>query len=431
MITVAGLAFVAAWVMTVTWSLDNVPYDIAGAVVTGPFLLAGATIWAVRAGRRDGLLGDWVLPTAVVVRLVSSIAYLWVFSAIYDGVADAFGYSRLGGALADRLGQGLVLDITRQDLGGFTLRGTGTIIVATAALFALLGESTVTGFLVFALAGICGHWLMYRAYRLAEPDANARPYGLLVLFFPSLVFWTSPIGKEAWFALFLGIGAYGVARILIRRPSGYLLVALGSLGMALVRPHVAAMFTFAVGIGVLRHRIGHRGVRRPLHAIVIAILVTFAVVATVKMTADFLNFDPLETEQVIAVLERTSDMSGIGGSQFEPVGIASPRDLPAGTASVLFRPFPTEADNPMMLLAAGEGVVLMGLLFQPLRRPSRFLAAIWGRPYVAFAAVFVALFVVGFSYIGNFGILVRQRTMMLPFLFVLILSARDRRVIRS
>lgn len=426
-ITVSGLATIALWVVISAWSLGNVPYDIAGGVVIGPFLLAGALIWASAATRRDGLLAGWVLPTAVVVRLVGSIAFLWVVSTFYGGHADAFAYARLGGEIAERVSQGLVLDIASEDLGGFALHGTGTIIVATGALFALVGRSIVTGFLVFALAGFFGHWLMYRAYRLADPDGDARLYGPLVLFFPSLVFWTSPIGKEAWFALFLGIGAYGVAWILLRRPLGYLLIALSLLGMAVVRPHVAAMFALAVLVGVLAGRITERDGRRLLRSVFVGIVLVVAAAGTVKLTADFLRFDPLETEQVIAALQRTSGMSGIGGSQFEAVGVASPRDLPAGAASVLFRPFPTEADNPMMLLAGIEGLVLLALVLLALRRPSRFLSVIRGRPYVAFAAAFTTVFVVGFSYIGNFGILVRQRTMVLPFLFVLIVSVRGHR----
>jgi hypothetical protein len=42
------------------------------------------------------------------------------------------------------------------------------------------------------------------------------------------------------------------------------------------------------------------------------------------------------------------------------------------------------------------------------------------RPYVAFALTFVLVFVAAFGVISNFGILARQRTQVLPFVFVLL-----------
>ena len=41
-------------------------------------------------------------------------------------------------------------------------------------------------------------------------------------------------------------------------------------------------------------------------------------------------------------------------------------------------------------------------------------------PYVTFAVVYVAAFIWAFSGFGNFGILARQRVLMLPFFLVLL-----------
>ena len=41
-------------------------------------------------------------------------------------------------------------------------------------------------------------------------------------------------------------------------------------------------------------------------------------------------------------------------------------------------------------------------------------------PYVTFALAYSGLFVLAFSAIGNFGLLARQRTQLLPFVLVLI-----------
>ena len=41
-------------------------------------------------------------------------------------------------------------------------------------------------------------------------------------------------------------------------------------------------------------------------------------------------------------------------------------------------------------------------------------------PYVVFALAYTAMFVLAFSAIGNFGLLTRQRTQVLPFVLVLL-----------
>ena len=48
-------------------------------------------------------------------------------------------------------------------------------------------------------------------------------------------------------------------------------------------------------------------------------------------------------------------------------------------------------------------------------------------PYVAFALAYTAMFVLAFSAIGNFGLLTRQRTQVLPFVLVLLAVPAARR----
>ena len=50
------------------------------------------------------------------------------------------------------------------------------------------------------------------------PEGRARTYGWLVFFFPSLLYWPSSIGKEAWICFGLGLASYGVALILRHQP---------------------------------------------------------------------------------------------------------------------------------------------------------------------------------------------------------------------
>ena len=72
------------------------------------------------------------------------------------------------------------------------------------------------------------------------PHGDHYRYALLVLFLPSLLYWPSALGKDAWMVLGLGLISYGVARFLNRSVLiGALSFVPGMVGIVYVRPHVA------------------------------------------------------------------------------------------------------------------------------------------------------------------------------------------------
>ena len=140
----------------------------------------------------------------------------------------------------------------------------------------------------------------------------------------------------------------------------------------------------------------------------------------VAQTAQFFNLDSIDGGSVDQVLDRTVDQSSDGGSEFATPRVTSPAEYPYATLSVLFRPFPWEAGNAQALAAAIEGMVLIALFIISLPRLVRVPGYAMRTPYVMFALVYTGLFILAFSSIGNFGILTRQRTQVLPFVLVLI-----------
>jgi hypothetical protein len=91
---------------------------------------------------------------------------------------------------------------------------------------------------------------------------------------------------------------------------------------------------------------------------------------------------------------------------------------------VLFRPFPFEVRNVQALLTSLEGVSLLALCGLSLRRLARLPLALLRRPYVAFAVVYTCAFIYAFSSLVNFGILARERSQLLPMLFVMLCIPR-------
>jgi hypothetical protein len=94
---------------------------------------------------------------------------------------------------------------------------------------------------------------------------------------------------------------------------------------------------------------------------------------------------------------------------------------------VLFRPYPWEAGSAQALLTSFEGLLLLILCAASATRLLKVPSLMFRVPYVAFCVSYVAMFILAFSSIGNFGIMTRQRTQVMPFLLVLLAIPLEQR----
>jgi hypothetical protein len=87
---------------------------------------------------------------------------------------------------------------------------------------------------------------------------------------------------------------------------------------------------------------------------------------------------------------------------------------------VLFRPFPWESHSALQLLAAMESAAVIGLIV--FRFDSIRLAFKRSRkyPFILYCLILLLLYSMTFSAFANFGLLNRQRSLVLPALYALI-----------
>ncbi len=364
----------------------------------------------------------WVRAIIVVAlggKLLGSLARYYSEYYFYGGLFDAGVYFSGGLEYAERFRLGDFSQIGDRDF-----LGTPATEYITGLVLTVTGPSAFAAFFVFSWLSFWGLYGFYRAFRLAVPNGDARRYAILVFFLPSLVFWASSIGKEALIIAFLGLAAYGAAKM-FTRSGGYLLAALGLAGVGLIRPHIALLALVAITGGYL---IRARGDRPPLfgpvpQAIGLVALLAMAFVG-LQQVEEFFGSDEDGDRGVAETAERilddTADQTARGGSEFDAAPVRSPQDLPVGLVTVLFRPFPNEAENAQMLLTAVESLVLMAFFVLSWRRVWAALRQVWTNPYVRMAVLYTLGFVIAFAAIANFGLLVRQRTQLYPFLLVIL-----------
>lgn len=404
-------------------AMDRTSYDIWGAFWIAPLLLLACLPLARAAARADGDAGlvRWFMAAALLKVVVGPTARYITLDVIYGGTGDANRYDAAGRILAPDLRR-----FDYQDLG--EISGTRFIEVLTGQVYAFTGATKLGGFMVFSFLGFLGLMAFHRAFTLGFPEGDARRHRLLLFLFPTMWFWPSSIGKDAWMVACLGLAAYGLACALNGRLRGIPLLGLGLWGAGVVRPHIVLIFLVAVAAALLVRalpsegsgRLGVPGWRRSAAAVLLALVVAGATVAAGAAFQDQFGLDRLDVVSAEEVLDETTRRSAQGGSQFSAPNPASPVGYVTALVTVLYRPFPLEVPGATAALSALEGMVLLGLTVVAVRRLVRIPGLLLRRAYLTFATLYLLGFVYAFASVENFGILARQRTQVLPLLFVLL-----------
>jgi len=412
-----GLLLIAAYVAVLLILVDRTSFDVWGAVLIAPALVA-ASVPALRrqAAREADPALFRLLLFALVVKLAGGAIRYYVAFSVYGGQADATRYHNAGVQLAG--------PFRHLDFSAFHfVTGTRFMENVTGAVYAIIGPSKMGGFVFFSWLGFWGLFLCYRAFAVAVPEGRRRSYAHILFFMPSLLFWPSSIGKEAWMMFGLGLAAFGVAKIL----SGDTWRGLVPLGAGLwlagmVRPHIAALIGVSLAAAVITRKTKTE-LRELTPILKGGTIVAVAVLAAVLVvrTDRFLQGAGIDTsEGVSSTLTDVQDRTGEGGSEFVPSIMDSPVRAPLAIVTVLFRPFISEAHNAQSLYAAIEGTALLVICLLRWRWLLSALRSLRRQPYVVFCLVYSGLFIVAYSSFSNFGLLARQRVQLYPLFLVLI-----------
>lgn len=360
-----------------------------------------------------------LLVAAFAFKIAGTLTRLLISFDIYGG-RDAARYNNFGKDIA--------LGLQSGDWGLAALHlqpGTPVTELFTGAVYAVMGSSLYGGFLLFGFMAFLGSMFYYLAFRIAVPHGRRRLFGLLIFFYPAILYWPSGLGKDAPIFLFTGLTTYGAARVLAAGQwTGVLHLLAGIGGVFLIRPHVALMLVVAIGLGMVFQR---PATRSALLGKIVAIAAGFVVIGAIASSAaTFLGVSSLTPDTVLALLsdQSSNDFEGAGGtSNFRPTPPTDPLWVPSAFVTVLFRPFAWEAHNMQALAQAVDGMVLLGILAIFGRRILTVLRHLRNHPFLVYLLIFAVITVLALSTFANFGLLARQRASVLPFLFMLLAFA--------
>lgn len=428
---IGGLAAIAVLMAAFAYALDTSALDAwTGLIVFLVILAVSVPLfrWVARKEQDPWLYR--VLFWALLAHMAFAMLRFFFIFVIYNGQGDAGIYHEAGATFARHFRDGEPIHpIPIVENFPVESQRIGDVV---GVLYSITGPSVYAGFLFFSYICFWGQVLVVRAFKAAVPEGDYRRFAVLVLFLPSLLFWPASIGKEALMIGCLGVICYGGGLLLAPRPKarGALFFIAGILLVLMVRPHVALMSIGALGLAMAVGSLAGSGARdaagkrigsgrgRALRIAALVLLVVLAGSASTRLSATFDETGKASGTQ--ESLDKALRQSSIGNAEFAPVTITGPSRVPAGVVSVLVRPFPWEARNMNSLIAAAEGLLLVGLVAISWRRVASFPRLALRRPFLVFATTYILLFSIGFSFIGNFGILARQRVQVMPIVLILL-----------
>lgn len=290
--------------------------------------------------------------------------------------------------------------------------GTGAVVSIATLFVTGLNLSFLGACLLFNIFGSIGLLAFDASLRVATADKSRlmRLFATLVVFLPSVSFWTAALGKDS--LAFMAAGLVLWSAMNMRRRT--LIMACGIGIMLLVRPHIAGVMVIALtGSVVIQGKI-------PFPQRVM--LGGVALAATAAMVPFALNYagvgEDAGAEDLMSYVEQRQSVNTQGGSSID---IAS-MSLPLQLYSYLFRPMPFEATSVFALAASLDNVVLLFLFvaggMKILKRGKHTVgsnrAFLW--LYSLLTWVILAMTT------ANLGISVRQKWMFAPMLIFLFIS---------
>lgn len=305
------------------------------------------------------------------------------------------------------------IDIT----GGLNLYGgTDNVVVITRALaqnFSLLASYHALK-VFWSFFGFLGCYIFYCAYTRSTNDESIAPLWLISLF-PSVLFWSSILGKDPITLLGIALFFYSAIGLFKKASATDIILAITGLAIAgIIRTWLIVLFATPFLILFLL-----RSKARPFSK---ALIATFAGLMIAYFSNDILAaLEISDSKSFIDVLNVTASSWTHGGSGQNMQSFTSGREalmfLPKGTFTALFRPLPGEVRNVFGTLSGIENMILLlGLVIcffaaKPAYRKDLF---------IQYAAITIFIWSLFYAYISyqNLGTAVRFKLQVLPLLLL-------------
>jgi hypothetical protein len=270
---------------------------------------------------------------------------------------------------------------------------------------------------VYSFIGFLGSYFVYVGFSILLGRPDRKLMGLIFLF-PSMIFWSSTLGKDPVNLFGIALYVYGTIGMTRYGKAEYIVpLVLGVVISAYFRSW--NMIILLVPLSTL----ALKGIKNTSLKIVFLSSVVVAMMFSFKLFAQ--QFGVESASDIVAATQSVSHSWNYGGSAINAptfTGFASMlKFAPIGMFTALFRPLPGEVMNPFGLLAGFENLFLLAFVARTIGKVRRHRERLRNPQVIwALTLIFVWSFVYAFVSIQNLGAAIRFRLQILPIMLALL-----------
>lgn len=410
-------------------------------------ILIYVVAYLVRPYATDEITRKYFIP-GLTVRIIGALAVGFVYQFYYHG-GDTIAYHTHGSrhiwnAFVESPMNGFDLLFSNGKHNPETYKYSSQIwyfrdqasffVIRVAALFDLITLSTYSGTAsLFAVVGFVGAWLLFQTFYKIYPTLH-RWIALSCLFVPTVFFWGSGIFKDTLTLAAVGVATYYIFKVFSDGKFSILnilIIIFSFWVMYSIKVYILLCFLPSIILWVFIKYLARVKVMMAkivLMPIVLSLVVVIGYYAIVKVGEDDprYNVDRIAETAMITAYDirygwgaRTGETSGYTLGELDGSFGSMIRLAPQAIIVSLFRPYPWEVRNPLMLLSALESLGFVWITLYVFYQARGKLISRLKNPEVAFCLVFslVFAFSVGIS-TYNFGTLSRYKIPLIPFYLV-------------
>ena len=279
----------------------------------------------------------------------------------------------------------------------------------------LMGFSYEVIMALFAWFGYLGFVFSYMFFRENIPIKiklfNRFDFLTILLFLPNMHFWTSSLGKGS--VIFLGIMMYVYA---LKMPKArWILILLGTLIIYHVRPHVLMFMLVGTGLGFMSNN-KNISIAKKLGVFLIVTVILIAIQDKILAVLNLSGSENIVEDFQEFSTSRSEGLSDDAGSGVD----MSSYPLPVKLFTFWFRPLFFDAPGFLGLIVSAENLLYLLITLKIVKKD--FISFIKRAPSLvkmSFVVFFSTSFAMTFI-MSNLGIIMRQKSMVMYFLFFVI-----------
>jgi len=299
----------------------------------------------------------------------------------------------------------------------FGVNGTFNIIYINHLFTYLVGNSFYSLKIINSFIGFIGLILLYKTYEYIIKKSKINLQNNFIYFFflfPTVLFWSSILGKDPLNLFFIGVFSYGFIHLIDSFKIKYLLMIIISIWFV---SYIRSWWSIIMVTSIFLYYLKINSVRNFILFLIIMPVFTL-------LAMQFLQTQGISSiDQIFLKMSDTSSKLAYGGSS---VGVHAIRGFGdyvlwffPNLFTTLFRPMPWDIRNAFTLIAAIENIILFYLVYKYIFKNWRL---IYANKYLKFYILLIFSWSLLYVIISptNLGMAVRFKLQVLPLMLILI-----------